>query len=140
MTHRIDLPSPPGTLFKRPREIRKHVRAAEKISERSTRDHLDATRQCPCVVCHTDVAIDAAHVRFGSLAGMGRKPPDSEVLPLCRAHHMEQHSVGELSFWAAVGIAPRELAAKLWELSPNVEAMRAMCFVAKVIGGGKCPD
>lgn len=74
-------------------------------------------------------------MRFGNLAGMGRKPDADKTVPLCHACHMEQHAVGELSFWTALGLAPTVLAERLWRLSPNVEAMRAMCFVAKVLAG-----
>lgn len=133
MTHRVALPSPRGSLFKAPRTLKptlKRLRRAPQDAE-----HLEAIRQCPCVVCLHDPAGEAAHVRWGSNAGMGRKPEAKWCLPVCHPHHMEQHSVGELSFWEAVGIAPRDLAAKLWRLSPNVEAMRALVFVAKVIGG-----
>lgn len=134
MTHRLDLPSPPGTLFKRPRDIA--LKPRFKRLPRAPRDaeHLDAIRQCPCLSCGQDPAGEAAHVRFGSLAGMGRKPPDSETLPLCFRCHRTQHSVGELTFWASVGIDPHVVVKHLYAASPNVEKMRAMCFVAKEIG------
>lgn len=43
--------------------------------------------------------IEAAHVRFGSGAGMGQKPCDFFAVPLCRDHHAQQHTVGEGTFW-----------------------------------------
>lgn len=133
MTHRLDLPSPPGTLFKRPREMKRKLRPLPRAPRDA--EHLDAIRQCPCLSCGQDPAGEAAHVRFGSLAGIGRKPGDKTCVSLCRACHMEQHAVGELTFWTALGIAPTIIAERLWRVSPNVEAMRAMCFVVKVVAG-----
>lgn len=133
MTHRLDLPSPPGTLFKRPREMKSKLRPLPRAPRDA--EHLDAIRQCPCLVCFMDHWVEAAHIRMGSHAGMGRKPPANLTVPLCHAHHMEQHSVGELTFWTALGLAPTVIAERLWRVSPNVEAMRAMCFVVKVVAG-----
>jgi hypothetical protein len=133
MTHRVALPSPRGTLFKQPREIKRKLRPLARAPRDS--EHLDAIRQCPCVSCGQDPCGEAAHIRFGSLAGMGKKPPSSKTVPLCRACHDEQHRVGELTFWTALGLAPTVLADGLWQLSPTVEAMRAFCFVVPVIAG-----
>jgi hypothetical protein len=64
------------------------------------------------------------------VTGLGRRPDDRHAVPLCHTCHMDQHAIGELSFWEAVGIAPLTVAASLYRLSPNIEAMRAACFVA----------
>lgn len=45
--------------------------------------------------------IEAAHVRMGSGAGMSQKPDDWRAVSLCKAHHTLQHSMGEVTFWAA---------------------------------------
>jgi hypothetical protein len=47
----------------------------------------------------------SAHMfRLGSGAGMGQKPDDWRVVPLCREHHSQQHTVGEQTFWKGVDI------------------------------------
>jgi len=48
------------------------------------------------------VAIEAAHVRLGSGAGMGEKPSDWRAVSLCggpEGCHARQHRTGEHSFW-----------------------------------------
>lgn len=56
--------------------------------------------QCAVPGC-VGLPIEAAHVRFGSGAGMGQKPSDWRVTPLCSEHHRQQHTAGEPSFWQA---------------------------------------
>lgn len=121
--------SPGSSLFKAPRAV-KPRRTIGRNPRQSDAEHLEAIRQCPCLRCGQDPCGEAAHVRMGSHAGMGRKPDDSATVPLCHGCHMDQHAVGELSFWDVVGIAPLTVAASLWRLSANIEAMRAACFVA----------
>lgn len=76
---------------------------------------------------------EAAHVRLGTHAGLGRKPPAAATVPLCHDCHMKQHSIGELSFWAELQIAPLLTARRLFKLSPNLKAMRALCSIANSI-------
>lgn len=59
---------------------------------------LDTVRGFRCVICGASPC-DPAHIRYGLGGGMGLKPPDNLVLPLCHHHHMEQHQVGEAVFW-----------------------------------------
>ena len=42
--------------------------------------------------------VEAAHVRTGTDGGMGMKPSDCWVIPLCTEHHREQHRIGEAAF------------------------------------------
>lgn len=110
------------------------AKAPRKDPERND-EHLEAIRQCPCVSCGRDPANEAAHLRMTSNEhskqnAMGKKPGDRWTTPLCHACHMSQHQIGETPFWANVGIDPFTLAHRLHGASPNVEAMRAMCFVA----------
>lgn len=133
MSTRIAAPAAPGSLFKQPRpERKKKLQMGRKPRQRDS-SHLEAIRQCPCVKCGIDPAGEAAHVRITRegkpIAGIGNKPDDAWTTPLCHDHHMEQHSVGEISFWAEVGIDPLKLAAKLYAVSPNTEAMRAVCHL-----------
>jgi hypothetical protein len=44
-------------------------------------------------------AIEVAHVRIGSGAGVGQKPDDWNTLSLCRDCHALQHRIGERTFW-----------------------------------------
>jgi hypothetical protein len=67
--------------------------------------HLNFIRSFHCARdgCQ-GMPIECAHVRNGSGAGMGQKPDDWRVVPLCREHHSEQHTVGEQTFWKGVDI------------------------------------
>jgi hypothetical protein len=67
--------------------------------------HLNFIRSFHCSIngCQ-DMPIECAHVRYGSGAGMGQKPDDWRVVPLCRTHHAQQHTVGEQTFWKGIDI------------------------------------
>jgi hypothetical protein len=110
MSSRIDNRAAPGELLKRP----------------TVRDkkYLAAIRTLPCLACRRSPC-DAAHVRIGSLAGIGKKPSDRKTTPLCHAHHMQQHSIGERTFWAELKLDPEEIIAGLNEAYPDIEKMRA---------------
>lgn len=66
--------------------------------------------------CHGDV--QAAHVRTRTDGGTGMKPSDFWTVPLCAAHHREQHQIGEAAFQDRHGIDMRETAAQLAKRSP----------------------
>jgi hypothetical protein len=81
--------------------------------------HLAFVRTLPCCLCGA-INVDAAHIRVGSInhekrsTGMGEKPSDRWVVPLCRPCHTEQHAAGdELRFWASKGIDPFMMAMTL---------------------------
>ena len=57
--------------------------------------HLRFIRSLPCVVCLRTRAIEAAHV---GRRGLGQKCSDLDTLPLCSAHHREQHRIGLRQF------------------------------------------
>ena len=67
--------------------------------------------------------IEAAHVRKGlppgEQAGMGEKPHDKWCLSLCSAHHLEQHSLGELSFSTKYGLDLVVIAREFAKASPH---------------------
>lgn len=73
-------------------------------------DHLKFVRGLPCLICLTRNAVQAAHLRAGNpvyakrSVGLGEKPDDRWSLPLCAAHHAEQHRGNELAFWKSYGI------------------------------------
>jgi hypothetical protein len=68
--------------------------------------YLKFVKTLPCCICGHDTGVDAAHIRFSAAyaakanPGVGQKPSDFWVVPLCRKHHDMQHSVGdERKFW-----------------------------------------
>ncbi len=81
----------------------------------------------PCAACmafgKVTWGVHVAHLRTGSLehgkreTGLAEKPGDRWTTPLCPPHHtgdkravaVSQHSMGELHFWAMVGINPFKL-------------------------------
>lgn len=62
-----------------------------------------------CCMCGSATNVVAAHVRLGSHTGMGQKPDDWRVAPLCDGPnsnidkqlgcHNRQHIIGEWTFW-----------------------------------------
>lgn len=66
--------------------------------------HLDYIRDQPCCICGAPPISEAAHVRIGSGAGMSQKPSDWRAVPMDRACHGRQHSVGERTFWAGLDV------------------------------------
>lgn len=71
---------------------------------------LAMVRLMPCLVCGYPRS-DPAHLRTAApqygkrQCGMGEKPDDCWVLPICRTHHREQHDRGdELAWWISRGI------------------------------------
>ena len=110
------LPTKEASRLKRPRE--------EKP------DHLTFIRSLPCAVCYGFKCgpSEAAHVRAENLcyakrnSGLGAKPDDSWAVPLCHAHHMEQHAGNEMNFWAEYQIDPFILALALWKHTGDLEA------------------
>lgn len=64
-------------------------------------------------VTSQSLTIDPAH---GPVNGMGSKGPDSAAIPLCRAHHEEQHALGWPAFEAKYGIDREKEAAAHYAL------------------------
>lgn len=61
----------------------------------------------------------------GTDGGMGVKPSDRFVIPLCSAAHREQHNVGEAEFQRMYGVNMRKIADSLWAKSPHGIKWRA---------------
>jgi hypothetical protein len=80
--------------------------------------HLNFIRSLPCCICG-GIDTEAAHIRTASLEhgkrglGMQEKASDAWAVPLCNAHHREQHSMNEMAFWKMHGINPFLLAMSL---------------------------
>lgn len=90
------------------------------------RNHLAFIRKLPCVVCWTRRNVEAAHVKmgnplFGKESGGSLRPNDSFVLPLCPAHHDEQHAMNEGEFWKLLEIDPLALALALSDSTGDEE-------------------
>lgn len=97
-----------------PRQPRHHDKA-----------HLKFVRGLPCCICGKPAPSEAAHIRMGCIetgkkpTGMGEKPSDAWVSPLCAYHHrtgiLAQHKISESRFWFEIhGKNPLEIAARLW--------------------------
>ena len=72
------------------------------ITERSRQKIL---RELGCLVpgC-VNGGVELHHVRTAATAGMGLKPPDVSLVPLCWAHHREIHHFGVVRFQKRHGI------------------------------------
>lgn len=79
--------------------------------------HLRFVASQPCLICDRSPS-DAHHLRFAQPRAMGRKTSDEFVVPLCRAHHRENHRHGnELEWWERVAIEPIKISQGLWSMT-----------------------
>jgi hypothetical protein len=136
---RISPIAPPGSLLKtsgKPPKGRAFVQGAVHNDAK----YLALVRRCPCLSCDAaDPAGVAAHVRMTRLGkpitGAGLKPGDHWTLPLCAQCHTEgpgaQHRVGEVRFWADLGLDPLPICQQLYAASPSLGAMRAVVFAER---------
>lgn len=69
---------------------------------------------------------ECAHVRTGTDGGTAIKPSDWWTLPLCAAHHVQQHAMGERAFEREYRIDMKRIALSLARQSPDVEMRKAM--------------
>lgn len=100
-----------------------HRRPRQKIDA-----HLAFIRTLPCIICGNEIETQAAHIRFSDArvaklnAGVGAKADDYWTLPMCGAHHDEQHRTGdERKFWRRHNIDPILYALRLWSVTGNHE-------------------
>jgi hypothetical protein len=101
--------------------------------------HLADIRKLPCVNCGREPCGEAAHVRMKDIRyrkhnpGIGRKPNDKWVVPLCHECHMAQHARGERQWWVRVsGVDAVKLAHDLWKTRRELEPMRELVLMAFV--------
>ncbi len=66
--------------------------------------------------------------------GMGAKPSDNWVIPLCNRHHDIQHRIGESIFWRNEAIDPLFVAMALHLHSGNYTAALTILEAARAIG------
>ena len=97
--------------------------------------HLAFVRGLPCLACGVSPdhgAIQAAHIRVGpgsGKGGIGLKPGDDRVVPLCADCHRRQHDHGEPAFWSGLDIGdPLGLAARLFAATGDRTAARRLVF------------
>ena len=81
--------------------------------------HRKRVKRLHCCLCGRS-PVDATHIRYSDEArgkqnpGLGRKPSDTFVVPLCREHHDQQHRGNEQDFWAGYDVDPLRLADLLY--------------------------
>jgi hypothetical protein len=89
------------------------------------RRHYSGISALPCLACMIGPICQVAHVRMSSARHekwntLARKP-DEFVVPLCWRCHARQHAIGEVTFWAELGIDPLDYAVRLWGASGDAE-------------------
>ncbi len=83
--------------------------------------HLRYVASQPCLVCGRSPA-EAHHLRFTQPRAMGRKVSDEFTVPLCRAHHRDNHSCGdEVAWWERRAIDPIATSRALWLSTHHIE-------------------
>ena len=91
-----------------------------EIRRRRDKTHLRFVALQPCLLCGRNPS-DPHHLRFAQPRAMGRKNSDEFVVPLCRAHHRQNHQVGdEVAWWKQTKIDPLKVALRLWQVSRGV--------------------
>lgn len=104
-----------------PRRIPKPPKRASRWRSQA---HCNFVRRHACSVCDTVTAIEVAHVRLGSGAGIGQRPDDWRTVSLCRDCHAAQHRVGEQTFWR--GLDVEKLIEAFCKASPKSAEIRAV--------------
>jgi hypothetical protein len=83
--------------------------------------HLKFVASQPCLICGRNPA-DAHHLRFAQPRGMGLKVSDEFTVPLCRAHHRDNHRFGdEQAWWSKLSIDPLTVSRQLWVSTRLIE-------------------
>lgn len=136
LNRRISAVARPGSLLK---HVQVQPRAHVKEAAGTDAAYLAQVRQLPCLKCGDQPCGEAAHVRFASAAfgkrsGMGKKPSDSDAVPLCPACHRldrdAQHNRNERDFWNAVGLNPLLVAQRLYAARGDLVAMENIIRIA----------
>src|SRR5258708_22435965 len=89
-----------------PGKIDKSVLAISEPRRHRDKTHLKFVASQPCLVCGRSPA-DAHHLRFTQQRAIGRKVSDEFTVPLCRAHHQDNHRFGdEVAWWGRQAMYP----------------------------------
>jgi ERF superfamily len=101
-------------------KIDKSMLTFGELRRHRDKTHLRFVALQPCLLCGRSPS-DPHHLRFAQPRAMGRKTSDEFVVPLCRAHHNQNHQVGdEMSWWKQNGIDPVPVATRLWGISRGI--------------------
>lgn len=98
--------------------------------------HLAFIRRLPSVISGK-YGCEACHIRAASAVhrkkatGLGQKPDDAWTLPMLPDEHKSQHSVNEMEWWRSHEIDPFAVAARLYEISGDIEAGKAILTRAR---------
>jgi hypothetical protein len=104
-----------------PAKIDKSVLTISEPRRHRDKAHLKFVGSQPCLVCGRSPA-DAHHLRFTQQRAMGRKVSDEFTVPLCRAHHQDNHRFGdEVAWWERRAIDPVATARILWMSTRRIE-------------------
>src|SRR5258706_3244427 len=104
-----------------PGKIDKSVLAISELRRHRDKTHLKFVASQPCLVCGRSPA-DAHHLRFTQQRAMGRKVSDEFTVPLCRAHHQDNHRFGdEVAWWERRAIDPLATSRMLWMSTRRTE-------------------
>jgi hypothetical protein len=106
------------------RRTRPRMMAIKEDAPIRCQSHLQWVRGFSCVCVEIDPTgcegkIQACHVRRGTDGGIGSKPGDNWTFPACAGHHALQHNIGEQSFEQRFKLKLKEIASRLWRLSPH---------------------
>ncbi len=101
------------------------AKAPKRASRWRSQAHCNFVRSHGCCACAATTAIEVAHVRLGSGAGMGQRPHDFRTISLCKEHHAEQHRIGEQSFEKRYNIDMAGLADEFASASPRAIEIRS---------------
>lgn len=107
------------------------------MAREQSKKHRTFIAGLPCLICRNNIETEAAHVRHVDrrfekpLTGMGIKPDDCWVVPLCGRHHREQHAGSERAFWERHAIDPLAIARELWSASGDQERGEEIVFMAR---------
>ncbi len=104
-----------------PAKIDKSQLAISEPRRHRDKTHLKFVASQPCLVCGRSPA-DAHHLRFTQQRAMGRKVSDEFTVPLCRAHHHDNHRFGdEVAWWERRAVDPVATARMLWVSTRRIE-------------------
>lgn len=101
---------------------RKIPKPPKRSSRWRSQAHCNFVRGHACSICDSVQAIEVAHVRIGSGAGIGQKPDDWMTVSLCKTCHTAQHNIGERSFWKGRPLA--DLIEAFCKASPRAAEIR----------------
>ena len=94
--------------------------------------HLAFIRTLPCIICGDNTSTEACHIRMSDAriakpaTGIAIKPDDKYVLPMCGAHHRDQHKMSERRFWEQQNIDAVLVALAIYSVSGDAEESEAI--------------